>query len=391
LDIDRFSKSPIGTLVPISGADGLGRDFEHFAYVPNPLPSKIDLSAETWNVIADAQMELGRLDGEGHRMLNPSVLARPSIRSEAISSSALEGTYTTLPQVLQSEVFEDESSSDVAEVMSYVRAAEVGFQLVADGQPLSVNMLKRLHGILMATDRRCPANEKGEIRSRQNFIGPRPDSLITESHFVPPPPDERLRKGVYEWEQWIHRQDINRLVRMAAGHYQFEALHPFFDGNGRIGRLAAILLLLHEGALSVPLLNVSPYLDAHREAYQNHLRDLSVTGDFDPWVHFFCEGVRVQSDEALAKIDHLLSIKQAMLDDLHRRKVRGVALRVAEDLVGFPYMTPNLASRRYNVTWQAGTNALNALERMGHVEKIPWTGNRLLFASQAIIDVLYRS
>lgn len=389
MDIERFNQSPIGTLVPISGEDGLGRPFEHFAYVPAPLPAKIDLSADTWGVLADAQEAVGRLDGEGSRLLNPATVSRPSIRAEAISSSALEGTYTTLPQILQSELFDDEGSRDVAEVRDYVRAAEMGFRLIEVGQPLSISMIRQLHRQLMASDKKFPANEKGEIRSRQNFIGPRPDSLVTESHFVPPPADDRLRQGIYAWEEWIHRRDINRLVRTAVGHYQFETLHPFFDGNGRLGRLVAILLLLHEGALSVPLLTISPYLENRRSEYVDHLRNVSATGDFDPWVRFFCTGLKAQAEEAVAKVDTLLDIKDAMLADLHNRRVRGVAIRIAEDLIGFPYVTPAFVSHRYGVTWQAGTNALNLLERMGHLRKYPWRGNRLLFGSQLILDLLY--
>jgi Fic family protein len=390
LDVERFGQSPIGSLVPISGIDGYGREFDHFAYEPSPLPSKIDLSGDTWDALAEAAAALGRLEGEGRRLPNPRTLARPSIRAEAISSSALEGTYTTLPQVLQSGLFEDERSpDDVVEVLDYVRAAEMGFDLIAAGQPLSLNMIRRLHRQLMASDRHCPADQKGNVRTRQNFIGPRPDSEIKDSYFVPPRPGDGLMQGLYEWENWIHKTGINRLIRISVGHYQFETLHPFFDGNGRLGRLIAILQLLHEGALSVPLLNISPYLEDHRDAYQNHLREVTVTGDFNAWVEFFCRGVRIQSESALTKIDHLLDIKESMVLDLHSRRVRGVAIRIAEELIGFPFMTPAVAASRYDVSVQAATNALNTLERMGHVNKVKWLSNRLMYAAQPILDVIY--
>lgn len=390
MDIEQFEQSPIGHLVPISGTDGFGRDFDHFAYVPDLLPASLELSVESWNAVMEAGIALGRLDGEGRRLPNPMTLARPGIRAEAVSSSALEGTYTTLPQIMQSELFEDEeTSSDVNEVLDYVRAAELGFRLIREGAPLGVNMIKRLHKQLMATDPRCPENEKGEIRSRQNFIGPRPDSPIEESFFVPPPPGEGLLEGVHDWERWIHEPNNNLLVRMAVGHYQFETLHPFFDGNGRLGRLIAILLLLHEGDLSVPLLNISPYLEDRRTDYQSHLRQLSITGDFDPWVKFFADGVRLQAGGAVKKIERLEQMKKAMLEDLHSRKVRGMALRVADDLIGFPFMTPSLAAERYEVTWQAATNALNLLERLGYVEKVRMRRNRLLYAARSILDVIH--
>lgn len=389
MDIERFKRSPIGRLKPIRGTDGFNRPFDHFAYIPDPLPSTIELSGTTWNVVSAAGFALGRLEGEGRRLPNPANLARPAIRAEAISSSALEGTYTTFPQILQSELLEDDLSSDEAEVLDYVRAAEMAYREIAEGQPLSLNLIKRVHKRLMASDPKCPPQEKGEIRSQQNFIGPRPDSEITEAHFVPPPPGDDLRDGLYAWESWLHNTDVNILVRMAVGHYQFEALHPFFDGNGRMGRLVTTLLLLHEGSLTVPLLNISPYLEAHRVTYQDHLRELSVTGDFDPWVRFFAEGVRAQSEHALSKIDELLSIREAMLNDLHQHKVRGAALRIADDVIGYPLLTPRSVADRYGITWQAATNALNSLEERGHLRRIPWRSNRLLYRHDAVVQAIH--
>lgn len=384
MDIEKFKKSPIGRLVPISGTDALGRDYDHFAFVPDPLPDKIPLDSDTWNKIAKAGLALGRLDGEGRRLPNPSTLARPQIREEARSSSALEGTYTTLPQVLQGELIEDATSPDVDEVLDHVRASEAGFQMITEGRPLGINLIKDVHRQLMATDPKCPANEKGEIRQKQNFIGPRPDSEIADSWFVPPPPGDELIKGVHDWETWIHGTDLNVLVRLTVGHYQFEALHPFIDGNGRIGRLIAVFLLLHEGDLSVPLLNLSPYLEAHRDEYQSHLRDLSVTGNFDPWVGFFADAIRVQSNSAVQKIDQLESLRERIISDLRGRRVRGLAIQIAEDLIGYPMITPTDVRDRYNVSYQAASNAIASVEQAGHLIQAHATKRKLFVCMEAL-------
>ncbi|MGH2755930.1 MAG: Fic family protein, partial [Actinomycetota bacterium] len=225
MDIEKFKKSSIGDLEHIQGQDAFGRDYDHFAYVPHPLPSQITLKDSTWRLLADAMLQLGMLGGEGNRLPNPALIARPIIRAEAVSSSALEGTYTTLRQVLQSELFQESPSAEVTEVLDQIRAFELGVALMADGKPLGVNLIKHLHGILMQNDARCPAGDKGEFRKRQNFIGPHPRARIEESFFVPPPP-EYVVDSIHEWETWMHDPSAAHvLVRAAVAHYQFETIH----------------------------------------------------------------------------------------------------------------------------------------------------------------------
>ena len=389
MEIDRFTGSPIGQLRRIQGQDAFGRDYDHFAYVPDPLPDEIPLSSETWDRLTSAGIALGRLDGEGRRLPNPSTLARPQIREEAVKSSALEGTYTTLPQVLQGELIREASSADVDEVLDHVRAAESGFQMIKDGRPLGINMIKEVHRILMASDRRCAPHEKGEIRDKQNFIGKRPDSEIADSWFVPPPPGDDLLEGVFAWEKWIHQDSVNLLVRLAVGHYQFETLHPFVDGNGRIGRLIVIFLLLHEkDGLSVPLLNLSPHLEAHREEYQGHLRELSATGDFNPWVQFFAETVQIQSNAGVSKVEALLSLQKDMVLKLRANKIRGMAIQIAEDLIGYPVITPTDIRDRYNVSYQAASNAIGNLVNSGCLTPVD-IKKRKIYACMDVLSIVH--
>lgn len=389
MDIEKFKESPIGDLVHIDGEDALGRTYDHYAYVPHPLPAKIALRDETWRVLADAVYELGLLGGEGNRLPNPRLLARPIIRAEAVSSSALEGTHTTLPQVFQSELFQDSPSQEVTEVLDQIRAFEVGVNLMQEGQPLGINLIKRMHGILMQNDVRCPAGDKGEFRRRQNFIGPHPRSPIEESDFVPPPHGQ-VSAAVQAWETWMHTESVAHvLVRAAVSHYQFETIHPFIDGNGRLGRLIVLLLLLHDGrALSQPLLSVSPYLEARRTEYQDHLRQVSITGDFDPWVCFFLEGIKQQARAALEKIGVLRTLSQEMVDTLRTKGVRGTAIRLAEDSIGFPLVTTPDVRDRYEITYQGAAQAIAVMVDHGFLRPITIRANRKLFVCEPVMEAV---
>lgn len=387
MDIERFKDSPVGRLERIDGKDALGRTYDHFAFVPSPLSNRIELNNRTWSIITEAGTAVGRLDGEGKRLPNPQRLARLSIRAEAVSTSALEGTYTTLPRVTESELLEDEASSEDREVLDYVRAAEYGFAAIAQGKPVSINLIKACHSRLMARDPHCPPNEKGELRQRQNFVGPA-NARIEDSWFVPPPHGTVLREGLYDWEGWIHRQDeLHVLVRMAVGHYQFETLHPFIDGNGRIGRLVAVLMLLEEGMLSVPILNISPYLEQRRTEYQDRLRQVSATGDLDQWVGFFSEGIRVQAEAGLEKTNRLLEYQKQVVQMLRSRNVRGTAIQVAEDLIGHPILTPAWVRDTYKISYQSASGALQTLESAGVLRLIQYRSNRVAYVADEVLEI----
>lgn len=372
MNISAFENSPVGNLEPISG-EHRGRPFSHFAFVPDPLPARVPLTEETNQSLMEAILALGRLDGAGRRLPRPELLARPVTRREAVSTSALEGTYATLPEVFQSELFEEEerSSRDVKEVLAYVRAAERGFSLI-EQRPVSLNLIRELHGILMKPDSECPASEKGEFRNRQNFIGPR-EGRVEDAYFVPPPP-HHLIPILHAWEEWIHSTKVPLLVRVALGHYQFETLHPFIDGNGRLGRLVAVLMIMDEGMLTVPLLNISPYLEQRRDRYQELLREVSATGRFDPWIKFFLDGITLQARDALQKTDNLVALKEEMVAELRTRKLRGLAIQVAEDLIGQPVISAKSLRERYGVTYQAGVYAIDRLLEAGLIQE--WTTGR---------------
>lgn len=387
MDIARFENSPIGLLVPVEVIEGSSR-WTHKAYVPAPLPATLDLSRPTWLRVLAATSALTRLDGSASRMPNPYLLVRPSLAEEAVSTSALEGTYATLEEVFQAELIDEADVTPSAqEVRNYIAAAERGLQLIKS-IPICLRLVKEVHGVLMQ-DTRGDTWETGEFRKRQNWIGKRGDTVV-ESQFVPPPPGEHLTAGLDAWEKWINGSDgdLPVLVQSALAHYQFETLHPFVDGNGRVGRLIAVLMFLASGELKVPLLNLSPFLERNKKEYVEQLQAVSETGDFEPWIRFFAEAVREQSERALIKAERLTELHRSTVVHLHERGIKGVALRIADDMITAPVVTPRRASRTYDVSYEAANKALARLETAQVVREVTGKTYGRMFAFHRVFDIL---
>ena len=259
MDIDRFQNSPVGRLVPIHGHDAyLQRDYSHHAFVPCPAPTMVTLSQGTYNSVTKAALALGRLDFAVRRLPDPRLLVRPVLRREAQSTSELEGTYAALDEVLAAD-FIDEArrSAELREVMNYVVAAERAFEMIKT-LPICLRVLCELQAILV-TGTRGEMYDPGQLRRRQVFIGER-ELGIEESRFVPVPEGDLLQAGVTGWERWINAtdDDMPLVVKAAVGHYQFETLHPFSDGNGRLGRLVVILQMIEAERRSPTRFSISP-------------------------------------------------------------------------------------------------------------------------------------
>lgn len=295
MELDAISRSPVGYLVSIRGLDPWrGELYEHQAFVPAPLPPRladIGLGHATWHAVVAAASSLGKLDQAGRQVPNPDLLRRPTLRREAQSTSALEGTYAAFTDVLEADLDETRASrsAEVREVMNYVHAAEVAFDWVAD-RPVSLSLLGQLQETLVH-DTPGELSDAGGIRDRQVIVGAH-RVPIADSRFVPAPPGALLEAGVRAWLDWINEpSDFPDVVRAALAHYQFETLHPFSDGNGRLGRLIVVLQLMQYGVLRFPILIVSPWFEARRLEYQNHLLRVSQTGDFDPLGTLLCRGL----------------------------------------------------------------------------------------------------
>jgi Fic family protein len=380
----------VGQLVPIHVVDG-EQVWTHEAFVPAALPRKLSFSQETWTAVTQASAALARLDGAGRRLPNPYLLVRPALTREAVSTSALEGTYAALEDVLQAELFEDsELTASTAEVRNYVLAAERGLEMIKT-LPISRRLVTDVHGVLMRGSRGDHA-EIGAFRRRQNWIGERGRAPVIDALFVPPPPGKVLDRGIDDWERWVNDRTITlpTLVRAALGHYQFESLHPFIDGNGRIGRLLIILMLIEAGDLTIPLLNLSPFFERARDEYIDHLRAISESGDFEPWVTFFAEAVQTQAEHGLTRADQLIDARDSLVNKLHQANVRGIAIRIAEDLIGYPYVTATRAAERLGVTYEGANSAIARLVSEGVLREVTGRSYARVFVASEVVEIINR-
>lgn len=388
MDLEALSSSPIGRLVPIAGTDGLTqRPYEHAAFLPALLPADVSLTNATWAQVARAEAALARLDEVARQVPDPTLLRRPALRREAQSTSALEGTFAPFDTLLASET--DERSglpAEVREVLNYVAAAEEAFAWIRE-RPLTVGLIERLQRTLVA-DTPSERRDAGRIRERQVVIG-EPGRPIEQARFVPPPPGDQLRAGVEEWLGWVRNppEQLAPVARAAMAHYQFDALHPFSDGNGRIGRLLVALQLMQDGVLREPVLVVSPWLEARRREYQDGLLGLSQTGNWDTWIGFFASGVEASAHDTRARILRLLDWREQALERLRGAGVSGVAERVAADLIGTPIVRAPAVARAQGITPQGAMLALRRLAGIGLVSERR-VGGRVVFVADDVMGLL---
>lgn len=368
--------SPVGSVVPISGYDArFGESYEAEAFIPADLPDRVDLPSSVWMVVSEANAELGRLDAAARLVPNPHLLTRIATRREAIGTSALEGTYAELTELFAAEVLPlDEQETDLApnvrEVVNYARAADAAYGWISE-RPITLGMLASLQAeIVRGTESDGP--EAGSIRDSQVFIGAK-HRRVSEARFIPPPPGDQLRAMCERWISWLTAPEpvsqIQLLARVAMAHYQFETLHPFTDGNGRVGRLVAVLQLLREGALRSPVLSVSPWLKDRADEYRDHLLAVSTTGDWGPWIEFFARAVAAESRSGHERIMRLLALREELGDVVRSALPRArLALEIADDLIAYPILSVSDAHRRYGRTNQANRNAIGALVDLGLLE-----------------------
>jgi cell filamentation protein, protein adenylyltransferase len=390
MDLEAIRDSPIGTLVPISGTDPrTGQAYEHMAFLPAPLPEEIpQLTNATWLVVVEASAALARLDQGGRQIPAPELLRRPAVRREAQSTSALEGTYAAFTDLLEADLEENEEprSGALRELLNYVRAAEQAFDWICE-RPLTLTLIGQLQRILVQGTI-GDLSDAGGIRDRQVVVGSR-GVPVTEARYVPPPSGDALRGGVEAWLEWLSRDSsLPPVLRAALAHYQFEALHPFSDGNGRIGRLLVVLQLMQYRTLREPLLIVSPWFEERRRDYQDHLLALSQTGDYDSWVAFFCEGIRAQAVSTLERVEKLLDYQVELRDLVRNRNIRGVAARIAEDLIGTPMIQPTWAAKHYGVSYQAANTGIQRLLEEQVLEEMTGRSYGRIFASRTVLSLL---
>lgn len=380
MDPARLANSPIGRLVPITVPDPITREaLPGSAYLPDPLPREVTLSTETWTAVNRATAALARLDGAAGQIPNPELLRQPATRREAQSTSALEGTYAPLSDVLAADEEQKDLSAALREVLNFEQIAEAAFSW-PDDRRITVTMINELqHRLVRGTA--TEYSDAGDIRDRLVVIGARGRGL-EDVRFIPPPPGDQLRAGVEQLLDWINDPPpVPTVVRAALAHYQFETLHPYSDGNGRIGRLLVIVDLLRGELIREPLLVVSPWFEARRAQYQDELLELSCTGDWNRWVGFFAEGVADSADRSRTKVEALIDLQDRLRDRVREAGRRGAAEHLAADLVGIPFVSRPMVARRYELSNQGAGNAIDVLEELGMLQR---TGRRVNGAEEFV-------
>jgi Fic family protein len=329
---------------------------------------------------------LGRLHQGARFISTPSLLRQPTLRREAQSTSALEGTFAPLDDVLAADVIERSNrSSALAEVLNFVDAAERAFSWVNAGRPLTVGLICDLHRTLVAGTA-ADTDDAGRIRSVHVAIGSR-GGRVEDARFLPMRPGPQLEAGFNDLIDWIKEKDaaqVDPVIAAAMVHYQFETLHPFNDGNGRLGRLLIVVQLLQAQMLPDSLLSVSPWFEARRETYQDSLAEVSATGNWDQWIEFFAHGLEASANDTAKRLETILDIQARFQQRLRDAGLTGVVRDVADFMVGSPYSTVRQLSDANGKTYQANSNAVNKLIEIGILEEIQNGGRRVIRAPEVI-------
>jgi len=357
----------------------------YHAFLPAPLPPKLLYDDGLVLALSRADAALGELSGLGRHLPNPHLLIVPYVRREAVLSSRIEGTTASLADLLLDEATDGgapDVPADVLEVRNYVRAVDHGIQRLAS-LPLSLRLVRELHEKLMRGvrgDRATP----GEFRRSQNWIGP-PRSTIETATYVPPPVDH-LNEMLGAWERFLHERDrMPDLVQCALVHEHFEALHPFLDGNGRVGRLLITLFLVERGRLSQPLLYLSAYIEARRRDYYECLQRVRTDGDWGGWIRYFLDGVIETSREGVERAATLLALRERL-----RKRVLGKAraLVLVDALFANPYLSVARAQKVLQVSNPTARQAVKTLQDAGLVSEITGRSWGKLYLSRPILKAV---
>jgi Fic family protein len=359
----------------------------YWAFVPDPLPKNIDLDLKTINMLAEAERGVGELVGIGKRLPNPHLLISPFLRREAILSSRIEGTFATAQELLLFEVEQPISSyaPDVKEVHNYVQAMEYGLERLKK-IPISLRLIQEVHGELLKGVR-GEEHRPGEFRTIQNFIG-LPGQSVHEARFVPPPAPEMVG-ALHELETYIGTpKDLPVLIQIALIHYQFETIHPFMDGNGRIGRLLITLLLCERGCMPEPLLYLSAYFEKHKNAYMDYLLRVSQHGDWLTWVKFFVRGVAEQSVDAIIRANRLNALRDEYMRNIQTARTSALTLKLIDDLFAYPAISVTGAAKRLNVTHHSAQNNIDKLVAKNILKEATGRQRNRLYIAPEIIKVI---
>lgn len=379
--VEAFTSRSPGRLVRV--------DSEGEAFIPNPLPPAIEWDGRLARLLSEADHALGELKTLARFLPNPYLFTRPFVVREAVLSSQIEGTQASISDVYalaaQPTLFpQPERREDAQEVSNYIRALEHGLK---SELPISGRLLREMHAVLMSGVR-GQNRQPGEFRRSQNWIGP-PGAERRDATYVPPPPGDELNAAITALERFIHaRNDLPALAEIALIHYQFEAVHPFVDGNGRIGRLLITLLLLQRGLLSQPLLYLSAYFERHRGAYYELLLGITVRGEWRAWLEFFLRGVAREARDATARAQQLLDLREDWRQHYQAERAPVTLMRTLDYLFESPVINANRLKAHLGTTFNSAQNTIDRLEQGGHLIEITGQQRNRAYRAPAIVAIL---
>jgi Fic family protein len=331
---------------------------------------------------------LGELSGLGRSLPNPHLLIMPFVRREAVLSSRIEGTRASLSDLYTYEAIQlsmFEPPPDVREVYNYVKALEYGLERLHN-LPLSLRLIREIHARLMEGVR-GEHQTPGEFRRSQNWIGP-PGCTLNEATFVPPPVPE-MHRALDAFEEYLHQTpSLPPLVRLGLIHYQFEVIHPFLDGNGRIGRLLVTLLLCTWNLIPEPLLYLSAYLEAQRQDYYDRLLAVSREGAWQAWLWFFLHGVSLQARDVIARSRKLQNLRERYRSRFQAARAAARLLSAVDLLFARPILTVNQAAEALDVTFATAQRHINRLEAAGLLREITGQARNRVYRADEILAAI---
>jgi len=361
----------------------------HQAFIPNPLPPEpaLEIDGEMQALLSRADRALGRLDGSIRTLPNPDLFIFMYVRKEAVLSSQIEGTQSSLNDILEVEadIFDSERPSDVDEVLNYVRAMNYGLERL-ENLPLSNRLIREIHNVLLSGVRGGNA-QPGEWRKIQNWIGPQ-GCTLKEASFVPPPP-QQLEEILGQFENFLHDESLPALLQIGIAHAQFETIHPFLDGNGRVGRLLIAFMLYQKGILETPVLYISHYFKKYRQQYYEQLQSVRENGSWESWLKFFLQGIYEVSQEATETSRKIVDLREEhrMLIAEHFGRVAGNATQVLETLYQRPYIKVQDIQKLTKVSYPAANQLMNKFVEHGLLTEVTGQARNRQFRYGPYIDL----
>lgn len=357
------------------------------AFVPEPLMRGFALDADMALLLSEADRSLGELAGMARTLPNPQLLIAPLRQREAVLSSRIEGTQASISDLAIYEAAGETSRApgDVLEVLNYRLALTFGIERL-DELPLGLRLVRELHRRLM-TGVRGQEMRPGEFRTEQNWIGS-PGADLKSATYVPPSPAELL-DCLNDWEGFLHEETkIPPLVKCALMHYQFEAIHPFLDGNGRVGRLLIVLFLTSVGRLPAPVLYLSPFFERHRQQYYDHLRGVSERGEWSSWVSFFLNGVVAQCRDAFIRSERMTNLHESYRRTLLEHRAPPSAHNLMEQLFVTPAITASLAATLLGMSVVGATRAIQTLVEHGILDEVTGRRRDRIYMARGLVQAI---